>query len=203
MSSIDFRTGALTGRLGGMVGAAWKGIDYVRKFVIPFNPKSTDQIGVRLVFANLVEMGRRINSTILKEYTLPKPKKMSAFNKFLSINQALIDSKVWTIGDVKASKGGLFQAPTWDIVAGTADDTVNVSWDDDLEGEALATDKVIIILYNADKDLYAFETSKARSDAAAAITILETAGDVIHGWMFVTQGDTLASDSSYATDTVS
>lgn len=203
MSKIDFRTGDLLGRLGGMVGSIWKGIAYVRKMVIPFNPQSAAQTGVRDTFASLVEFGRRINSTILKLFTIPKPKKQSGFNRFIQINKAMIQAGVFTIADLMTAKGSLFQPPNAAVVAGTDDDSVTVNWDADLEGEALATDKIIIIVYNADLDLYAFETSKTRVDGTAAIAIKEETGDVIHMWLFATDADTLSSDSAYGTDTVS
>lgn len=203
MSQIDFRVGSLKGRLAGLVGASWKGIDYVRKMVIPYNPKSAAQTGTRTVFAKLVAMGRRINSTILKLYTVPKPKKMSPFNKFISNNQPLIDSGVYTIADVIASKGGLFTPPNWSASEGGAVTICSCSWDDDLQGEALATDKIIIIVYNETKDLYFFETSKVRSDGSVDVTITGTeSGDDVHAWMFAVQGDVIASDSSYDTYTV-
>lgn len=203
MSQIDFREGNLTGRLGGMVGATWKGINYVRKMVTPFNPQSAAQTGTRTVFAALVEMGRRINSTILKLYTIPKPKKMSPFNKFISNNQPLIDSGVYTIADVIASKGGLFSPPNVAAVEGGTVEIATVSWDVDLQGEALATDKIIIIVYNATKDLYYFQTTTVRSDATDDVAIAGSeSADVIHAWVFAVQGDVIASDSAYDTYTI-
>lgn len=203
MSRIDFRTGDLNGRLGGMVGSIWKGISYVRKMVTPYNPQTAAQTGVRDTFKALVEFGRRINSTILKLFTIPKPKKMSGFNRFIQINQAMIDAGVFTIADLLTAKGSLFQPPNWTVTPGSDDDSVDVTWDATLEGEALATDKIIIVLWNEDLDLYAFETSKVRSDASAAIAITETSGDTIHGFMFATDSNTLSSDSQYDSGTVS
>lgn len=199
MSKIDFRTGALLGRLGGMVGATWKGIDYVRKHVIPYNPQSAGQTGTRTVFTALVAMGRRINSTILKLHVWPKPKKMSPFNWFISINQPLLDAGVYTIADVLASKGSLFKPPNVVCVPGAADDSVTVTWDDDLEGEAATDDKIIIILYNEDTDSYAFSSAETRTTGTEDVVIGETSGDTIHAWLFATQGDTIVSDSAYHT----
>lgn len=202
MSQIDFRTGALLGRLGGMVGATWKGIDYVRKHVIPFNPKSAAQQGTRDVFTALVAMGRRINSTILKLHVWPKPKKMSAFNWFLSMNQPLLDAGVYTIADVIASKGSLFVPPNVTCVPGAADDSVTVTWDTDLEGEAAGDDTIVIIVYNITTDSYAFSSAETRTTGTEDVVIGETSGDVMHAWLFATQGDVIVSDSAYATASV-
>lgn len=203
MSKIDFRTGALTGRLGGMVGATWKGIDYVRKMVTPFNPKSAAQTGTRDVFAFLVEKGRRINSTILKDNIVPKPKKMSPFNKFLQNNQPMIDAGAVTIADMVIAKGGLFEPPNVVLTVGGDTDDVVVAWDADLEGEAEDSDNVLIVVWNETKDLYAFETSKTRVDATATIAITEDSADVIHAWLFVKKGVLFTSDTAYDTGVVS
>lgn len=48
--SIDAR-GALADAI---VFAAWKGINYVRQYVIPFNPKTVDQMVIRNAFASYV-----------------------------------------------------------------------------------------------------------------------------------------------------
>lgn len=203
MSKIDFRTGSLLGRLGGMVGATWKGIDYVRKMVIPFNPQSAGQTGTRTVFAFLVAMGRRINSTILKDNLVPKPKKMSPFNAFIKNNQPMIDAGVVTIADMVIAKGGLFQPPNVVLTVGGDTDDVIVAWDGDLEGEAEATDNILIVVWNETKNLFAFETTKIRSDVTATISITEASADVIHAWLFAKKGSLFTSDTAYDTGTVS
>lgn len=48
--SIDAR-GALADSI---VFSVWKGINYVRQYVIPFNPKTVDQTAVRDAFASYV-----------------------------------------------------------------------------------------------------------------------------------------------------
>ena len=203
MSKIDFRTGALNGRLGGMVGAAWKGIDYVRKMVIPFNPKSTAQTETRTVFAGLVAFGRRIVTTTLNPYMKPKPKKMSPFNKFISINQPMIDAGTFAYADLKTAKGSLFQPPTVALDAGDDQSTRNVTWSNALQGEATDQDKIIIVLYNEDQDIYGFSDDTTRSDQAKNMSLGGETGETFHCYLFASQGETLNSDSAYATDDVS
>lgn len=43
----------MSGRAADAVAAAWKGVPYVRKFVVPHNPKSTDQTTQRGYFARM------------------------------------------------------------------------------------------------------------------------------------------------------
>jgi len=201
MSNVDFRLGNLTGRLAGMVGASWKGINYVRKMVIPANPNTVAQQGTRTVFSWLVEKGRRINSTILKLYMIPKPKKMSGFNKFISNNKSMIEAGAVTIADMVIAKGSLFIPPDFVATADEPNDKVDLVWSALLRGEALATDPVIIVVYNEELDVFGFETSKTRNDATASVDIDITAvGQHLHAWMFAVQGETLSTDTSYSTD---
>ena len=202
MSNIDFRSGDLRGRLAGMVGASWKGIAYIRKMVIPANPNTAGQQGTRTVFAWLVDKGRRINSTILKTFLLPTPKKMSAFNAFISRNKDMIDAGAVTIGDMVIGAGGLFVPPNFACIATLGEKILEASWDIDLQGEALATDLIILVAYNLTRDRWLFKTDPVRGDSNADIddaAMLD--GDVYHIWMFATQGTTLNSETSYATDT--
>lgn len=195
MSKIDFRSGSLTGRLAGMVGATWKGIDYVRKMVIPANPNTAAQQGTRLVFSKLVTMGRRINSTILKDNIIPKPKKMSPFNKFISNNQPLIDTGVWTIEDSIIAKGSLYFPSTFGGSASVANGHVGLTWNTQDKGESQGTDKVLAICYDENTDEYAFDDATTRTDGQDDVTMDFDVGDRIIVWMFLTQGDTLSTDT--------
>jgi hypothetical protein len=199
MSKIDFRSGALTGRLAGMVGATWKGIDYVRKMVIPANPKSAGQIATRDVFSKLVAFGRRINSTVLKSKILPKPKKMSGFNKFIANNQPMIDAGVFAFADMLISIGSLFSGGLTNAAASQAAQTLTFTWPTDVQGEALATDPIILVGYNETQDIFCFELTKTRADASFAVALQQDVDDDCHGWIFYNQGTELASETAYAT----
>ncbi len=195
MSKIDFRSGSLTGRLAGMVGATWKGIDYVRKMVIPANPNTVAQQGTRTVFKNLVTMGRRINSTILKDNIIPKPKKMSPFNKFISNNQPLIDTGVWTIEDSVIAKGSLYFPSSFAGSASKSNVNVGLTWNTQDKGESQGTDKVLATCYDVNTDEYAFDDATTRTDGQDDVGMDFDVGDRIIVWMFLTQGDTLSTDT--------
>jgi hypothetical protein len=202
MSQVDMRDGSLRGRLSGVVGASWKGINYLRKFVVPANPQSTDQVGVRDTFTSLVDFGRRINSTILKQFTIPMPKKQSPFNRFIQINGDMIKNFVYDITKVKVSVGGLYMAPVSDFYYSHASGRGTFEWVTDLQGEALATDKAIMILYHFETDQYYFKTTVERSVGTCdVIAPAGTLGDTWHGWLFFVQGDKIASDSAHGSGT--
>lgn len=201
MGKIDFRDGSLTGKYLGMVGAAWKGISYVRKFVIPANPNSTDQQGARAAFAGLVAKGRRINSTILKDFIIPKPKGMSPFNEFIRRNQAMIEALAFTYSDMKIGIGGLFAFDT--LAVDTASNTEFIlTWQDTLQGEALATDTLIVVVYNESTDSYYFSTTIARSVETLDVGAVGSTGNTYHCWAFPVQGSSISGETVYFTGTL-
>lgn len=201
MSRIDFRSGDLLGRLTGMVGASWKGINYVRKMVIPANPNTAAQQGTRTVFAWLVDKGRRINSTVLKPSIFPVPKKKSQFNEFLSRNKAMIAAGVVTVADMIIGAGGLFVPPNYDAAINSPAKEIDFTWDTDLEGEALATDPIVIAVWNETRNVWFFVTGVRSSGAENISDPGMVAGNVYHTWMFATQGTLINSETSYVTDT--
>lgn len=198
MGKLDMRDGSLVGRMMGVVGASWKGISYIRKHVIPNNPDTVAQQGVRTTFASLVAFGKRINSTVLKDFILPVPKRKSQFNEFISRNQAMLTAGTFDYATLAIGDGGLY---TPDDIAGVdnAINGVDVTWGTGLQGEALATDTVIIVIYDETSDSYAFSTTVARSVGTATIPIVLTAGDKVHCYGFFIQGSTLSSVTTYST----
>lgn len=201
MAKIDMRDGSIIGRMMGVVGATWKGINYTRKFVVPNNPQSVDQTAVRTVFAGLVSMGRRINSTILKDYILPAPKRMSQFNEFIARNQAMIDAGVFTRDEVKIGVGSLY-APADVSLATAAPAGLIFTWGTGLQGEAAATDHVIICVYNQTTDKWFFSTAVQRSAGTATIANVGLDTHVVDWFLFFTQGTTLSSETTNDQDTI-
>jgi len=74
---------SLSGKTGGVVGARWKGVQYVRKHVIPANPKSTAQTAVRNALAKMAPMFRTlIPVAVAWNKTYGSKVAMTAFNVF-------------------------------------------------------------------------------------------------------------------------
>jgi len=92
MALTSLISGELRNKVGGMVGAKWKGKNYVRAYVIPKNPKTADQQLVRANFKIVSEIGSQINPFVLKPYTAKVPKNMSPMNRFTQNNTAFIQA---------------------------------------------------------------------------------------------------------------
>lgn len=78
-----------SGKTADAVAAHWKGRNYIRKRVIPHNPKSSAQTAVRESLARCVTLWRSLSSTV-KDYldTYAVDYRMAGFNAFISKNRA-------------------------------------------------------------------------------------------------------------------
>lgn len=90
MAITNLISGEIRNKVGGMVGAKWKGKNYVRAYVVPKNPNTPDQQKIRGAFKTLSNIGSTINNGILKPHTAKKFKNMSPYNRFIKLNKDLI-----------------------------------------------------------------------------------------------------------------
>jgi hypothetical protein len=60
--------GAIKGKVGNLVFQTWKGVQVVKNYAVPANPRSTDQTTQRTKFAWLVSWSRQIYECFIKEY---------------------------------------------------------------------------------------------------------------------------------------
>jgi|WetSurMetagenome_2_1015567.scaffolds.fasta_scaffold41726_2 hypothetical protein len=79
---------AVSGKLGGVVHAKWKGIDYQREYVIPANPKSRGQLDQRGAMSSCVAFAKGIVAIVLNVYFNKNLSGRSAYNRFVSENIA-------------------------------------------------------------------------------------------------------------------
>ena len=88
--------GGFSGKVGTVVGGAWKGIDYMRSLATSIsNPKSPAQVAVRNNFSTIGKMMSKANP-ILKLSDWRQAKKQSAFNAGVRINyrNAIVDNEI-------------------------------------------------------------------------------------------------------------
>jgi hypothetical protein len=72
---------SLSGKTGGIVAGVWKGVQYVRRYVIPANPKSAAQVLVRNAMAMMPGMYRSLIASVKAwNKTYGSKVAMTAFN---------------------------------------------------------------------------------------------------------------------------
>lgn len=149
--------GGVSDKVSNVVGAGWKGIDYIRaKPQSVANPRTLLQVNQRTKFA-LVLRFLQPNLNFIKIGYKNYAVKKSQFNSAMSFiqNNAIIgvspDFEI-DYSLVLLSRGNLAGAlnPVFDL---TTPGQVQFSWDDNsIDGNALATDKVMVVAYNPLKE---------------------------------------------------
>lgn len=205
--------GGVSGTVGNVVGANWKGIDYLRvKPADVSNPNTTLQSTQRLKFAAVLRFLQPITEFIrigFKAYAV----KMSAFNAAFSFNfhQALTgEYPDFAIDYTKAmvSRGNLPGAVNA-ACASTEAGKVNITWTNNAGGNiADDTDTVLVVVFNPtlQKAIYLVNAG-TRADEAAEVTVpADFSGETVHCYIgFMAIGSVLngqvknsISDSAYA-----
>lgn len=197
--------GGVSGKVANIVGSRWKGIDYIRaKPLSVANPRTLLQVNQRTKFAlvlrflqpnlNFVKIG-------YKNYAVKK----SQFNSAMSylLNNAIIGvSPNFEIDYSLAllSRGNLSTAlnPVFDI---STPGQVEFSWDDNsTDGNANATDKVMVVAYNPLKGESIYLTEGAiRTDLSQSLVLPNSySGEEVHLFIsFMSADETQLSNSTY------
>ncbi|MFK7004249.1 hypothetical protein BWK63_07425 [Flavobacterium covae] len=197
--------GGVSGKVANVVGSRWKGIDYIRaKPQSVANPRTLSQVNQRTKFA-LVLRFLQPNLNFIKIGYKNYAVKKSQFNSAMSyiLNNAIIGvSPDFEIDYSLAllSRGNLTGAlnPVYDL---TTSGQVQFSWDDNsTDGNALPTDKVMVVAYNPIKGESVYLSGGAtRADLSQTVIIPNSyAGDELQLFIsFMNAEETQLSNSIY------
>lgn len=133
------------GKVGGIVGSVWKGIAYIREYVIPSNPKTVSQTLTRNKFGDLVRLAQTILGGVLQPYWDKFVQKNSGFAHFVGVNRSLYTTR-GTYSSVQVARGTLEGSLI--TVCTFLVDTVTVTWDPTILGNGLAGDRAVAIIYD-------------------------------------------------------
>lgn len=103
MAKLSFVRGAATGKMGEFVGAKWKGINYIRLYAKPANPRTEGQISIRLVFKALSDFACALFASGFNLYIPPAPK-MTERNCVFKANKSMLTNKVFSPANLQVSK---------------------------------------------------------------------------------------------------
>ena len=195
--------GGFSGKVGTVVGASWKGIDYIRSIPAKVrNPRTPDQVKQRTKFATVINFLTKITPVIkvgFKNYA----NKQTAFNAAVSYNllNAVTGSKddyKMDYSKVLVSRGSLYKP-----ISGTTkieDDEVSVAWDVNYSGNGSYSDMSTILLFNPDKNesiIDAEVTDRAEGFASIAYKDQWKGDEIEIFLMFTSEDGKLVSDSLY------
>lgn len=197
--------GGVSGKIGNVIGGTWKGIDYLRiKPSSVANPKTEGQLDQRSKFAKVLHFLQPMTDFLrvgFKLYAI----KMTEFNAAMSYNlfNAVLGAYPnYTIDYPNAlvSRGNLKG-----VANGTATSTtpaeIDITWvDNSSSGNALATDKSLILILNPDKKESIYTTSGPLRPVGTETLNLppEYSGDVVEVYLgFVSEDGAKVSNSSH------
>lgn len=166
--------GGFSGKVGPVVGGKWKDVDYMRSYVKPANPNTENQQAVRGKFSQLVATARLLLSSILQPFWDPFISNMSGFNKFISVNYPLSTSEGILQASSLVSQGTLETLHTNTSTYNTGTGFVDTTFDDTIQGNGLATDVVVHVIYNISTGQVWIETNSSDRTTGEASTQIPT-----------------------------
>lgn len=170
--------GGFSGKVGPVVGAKWKDIDYMRGYKVPANPNTTAQQAVRAKFAAMVVYGRTLLPSILNPFWDPFYSNMSGFNAWISQNydtmsvaNELTQNSIFAKGTLEKTSG-----ITPSINGGTGE--CIIAWETTATGNGEDTDLAVVLAFDLTTGvLYSTIGDVARSVGTDTLTLPDGLAD--------------------------
>lgn len=199
--------GGFSGKVGNVVGAHWRGIDYMRSLprVSKGRPVSQEQLEHRLRFACAVHFAKPISYVFSVGYG-NAAKNVTGYN--LAVRQIFNDAIIGTYPDlevdpsaVRISAGNLVR-PRNPAVEARPGQVLRVSWIDHTRNGIKAdhSDRAIVVAFNPAKAEYQYDTDSAiRLDEELLLELPDYfAGDEVHVYLgMVSKTGGVACNSLY------
>lgn len=197
--------GGISGKVGTVVGASWKGIDYIRsKPASVANPRTEGQVNQRNRFSAALEY-LQPNLGFVKVGYKGYAVKKTAFNAAMSytLNNAITGTAPNFSVDYSLallSRGALSEPLNASTNLNTPGQ-VEFFWDDNSdEGNASATDKAMLLVYNPTKKASVAILGGPQRDAGSEVVSIPSlySGDTVELFMaFVSADNNQVSNSIY------
>lgn len=195
--------GGFSGKVGGVIGSSWKGIDTMRSQPSSVtNPRTNAQVANRSRFKSVSQLAAAMLTTIVKPLNDRFAQKMSGFNDFCQRNASAFDALgAFVPANLVLSKGKL-SAPAELVQVGNNVAEVEFLFSRNLPGSFdSATDKVYAVIIGENGDIFGVSSGVA-TRATATVTIPTPEGRSVEdpGTLYVSflrADGTQVSNSSY------
>lgn len=197
--------GAFSGKVGPVVGATWRGKDVMRSLPKKGNRLATEfQQAQRSKFAMTTEFLSGVQPVIKRYFgndTGLKTRRNQAMSYLMKEAIVFNDPNYeWDYTKVLISKGDLLGINNGAVIAGTGQN-LDFSWTDNSgQGEAMATDKLVVVVYEPTSKATVYSLNAASRDDESATVQLPSflSGLEVQVWAtFVSSNDKLAATSIY------
>jgi hypothetical protein len=196
--------GGFSGKVGTVVGSSWKGISYMRSLAQSIkNPRTSAQVGQRTRLTAAVAFVKAVIGFVNIGYR-KFAKHMSPFNA--ATQEVLMSAVGGNYPDISIDYGAavLSKGSLEPVVGGATtkgSGKVTFAWEDNsAAGNALATDKSMLLIYNPSKTASVSLMAGAdRATKTAELSFPTTwVGDTVHAYMaFVRADGSMVSTSKY------
>lgn len=196
--------GGYSGKVGTVIGSSWKGISYMRGQAQHINnPKTPGQLDQRSKFAITIAFLKPITNFVRTGYKIYGAKQ-SPFNAAMSyiIKNAIMGTYPDYALDFSlalVSRGNL--TPAASATATATSGKITFAWTDNSgNGDALATDLAMPVVFNKDKGEAVFNTAAVTRDAATVELNLpaDWIGDKIETYLgFISEDGKSVANSVY------
>ena len=198
--------GVVSGKLGQIAGAKWKGINYLRVILASVvNPRTDKQLRQRMRFklmSNFIKPIRQFLKTGFKNWAVQMTPANAAFSyNIKNAIQGTYPNFTIDYPNALVSRGDVPPALN-QAAASTVAGTVLFTWTDNSDEQgASVTDKTLLLIYNPAKNQsVSFSELATRAAGTQAVTVPNSfSGDLVHCYMGFTDQDAIdVSDSKYA-----
>src|SRR5690554_345323 len=196
--------GGFSGKVGNVVGASWKGVDYIRSLPSKVrNPRSKGQVAQRTRFSLIAKFVRALLPVIRVGFKQSAGAYNSAYSAAVSYNVHNAvkgehpDFEI-DFSNAMLSKGGL--TGTYEATATREPGILNAEWEPEARGNASVEDHVAIAAYNPIKQEAMYDLHAASRGDGSGELQLPTAwdGDEVEAFvMFISEDGKQVSDSVY------
>lgn len=191
----------VSGKVAGVVGASWKGINYVRQYVIPADAQSPAQLTQRALFTACQALTSAFLGSIVNKFWDPFARKMTGYNAMIRKNLNNMTSPSDFVNS-SVAEGKLeipaIGAATYNAMTGT----VEIPFSSAIFSNGLATDSIVGAVYD-DANFVGFVNDTGITRVAGTITVTVGTGRVaaeLNAFCFAYRGLTtpnfLVSDST-------
>lgn len=189
--------GPVSGRIGGVVGASWKGVKYLRSYVVPGASNTLAQTQQRARFAAMIIPAKYFTTRIFNPYVDKFLTRQSGFNRYVSANIPKAPLYLPVLNH-SVTSGPLHPGSGLAAVYTTGTGSMAVTWTASLGIDGLATDVAIAWARHRVTGVVTFSADGERADAAATIACAAglTATDFDVGVFFAQMNGALVSKIS-------
>lgn len=188
--------GAVSGRIGNIVGSSWKGINYIRSYVIPGNPNTVAQQTERNEFALIVKIAKNVLGSVIQIFWDPFIKNNSGWAHFIGINRKLLTA-LGNPETMHMAEGTL--EPDTITGANLVGTDVVVTWAGVPIGNGQLTDPAIVVIYDILNDVAFVDASATRTAGTVNVAVGAGRGAAfLFCWLFFADHATTPTVVSYS-----